>query len=228
METDPGIIRKFAEAITPPNWNFFLSPGEIEYAPNTLNIGLEILDGEEAEARHKRARKPFAGRIGAPMFFNPLSSLARTVPQAAAQLERLGDGLVAEVQIQLCPHFGAWRETLVHELAHVAATRWKARRYKAAGARLEFMDHNVEEEEHGPIFLKAFRRVIVRTRSAFGREVNVKAMWWSYCDYADQLGRAGEFSENSLLALAPKRVLIEWSMARVIREHRMQNKNFPS
>ncbi len=212
---------RFADAITPANWNIVANTGMYRYVPNTLNIWLDVLEREQVPAyRNSGACETFAGRVKEIMRFFQLDVLRDYVADAAEALAMYGPGSIASIQVQVCRDQGDWRDTLVHELAHVAATRWKAQQLKPVKRDLGYIGHDAENEGHGPIFLKAFRRMIFRTMTTFGDRIRTRMMWWEYCYYADRLYTEEDFTLNPFLQGVPKRMLIEWSMSKIMQEHR--------
>ena len=60
---------------------------------------------------------------------------------------------------------------MVHEMAHIAAVRAHARRLgrKEVKSR-SIVGYTFEKKMHGPLFCKAFQRMIIRTEKAYGKE----------------------------------------------------------
>jgi hypothetical protein len=167
-------IEFFANMITPPTWNVFLKHKDYRYKPGTLNIWLQILD-EEQRAELEENEHEFIGRVTSPMEFNLISHCKDFQPDAAKALEKYGDGIISSSHIQICPESDIEVEcTIVHELAHIAVARRKAQQLKLFKNRLWLMSHKIDgEDEHGPTFLKAYKRMIKRTEKIFGVHMTI-------------------------------------------------------
>jgi len=183
MSFDHEFVRRFADGITPSNWNVVLHPRHYRYKPGTLNIWLQILGVREA-IQHFAVDGPFMGRVWGPMLFARLSSIMSAIPEARRAFEQYGDGSVGRIHIQLCAHVGDWRFIIVHELAHVAVTRYMARKSRPYRADRMFVAGDAEEERHqSPLFRKALFRMISRAEAVFGRSIATEAMWQAYLNY---------------------------------------------
>ena len=151
MTFEPEAVRRFADIITPPNWNVVLHPRDYRYKPGTLNVWLQILTEKEA-IQIFALEGPFLGRVWGPMFFIKLSNIVSRIPEARRAFEKYGDGSVARVHIQLCPSMRDWRLVVVHELAHVAVARYKARKMLPFKGEQVLVVGDPEEERHqGPL-----------------------------------------------------------------------------
>jgi len=189
----PAQMVEFANRITPPNWNIFTAyHGRFNYAPNTLNVWLELLTEEQADDLDEE----FIAQVRGAMWFSDLEPMGK------------GKGFIAKIDMQMNPFFfDVWQEAMAHELAHVAVTRLSARSMPRS---LRFgIAQNVEPEMHGPLFLKAFRCMILRAKAAYGKELDVKDMWFSYCMYVDGL-KQKDSVKKKLFGLAPKKAYQQW------------------
>ncbi len=163
------VIRQFADTITPPNWNVVLCPEDYKYKPGTLNIWLQVLDAMES-AKLFASEGPFLGRVWGPMWFTRLSSVKGSIAGAARGFEIHGDGSIGRVHIQICPHMGNWRSIVIHELAHLAATRCRAREIRAFRGDNVFVANEKTIDSHdGPLFRKALFRMIRRAEAKWGQ-----------------------------------------------------------
>ena len=170
-------IEFFANEITPPTWNVFLDDKDYSYKPRTLNIWLEILDEEERSELGEETHE-FIGRVTKPMEFYLISQCKDFQPEAARALKKYGDGIISSSRIQICPESDAEIEcTIVHELSHIAVARRKAQQLKPVKNNLPLMSHKIDgEDEHGPTFQKAYKRMILRTENHFGNDLTM-SMW---------------------------------------------------
>jgi hypothetical protein len=170
-------IEFFANEITPPTWNVFLDNKDYSFKAGTLNIWLEILDEEERSELGEETHE-FIGRVTKPMKFFLISQCKVFQPEAARALKKYGDGIISSSRIQICPESDAELEcTIVHELSHIAVARRKAQQLKAVKNNLSLMSHKIDgEDEHGPTFQKAYKRMILRTENIFGNDLTM-AMW---------------------------------------------------
>ena len=170
-------IEFFANEITPPTWNVFLDNKDYSFKAGTLNIWLEILDEEERSELGEETHE-FIGRVTKPMEFYLISQCKVFQPEAARALKKYGDGIISSSRIQICPGSDAELEcTIVHELSHIAVARLKTRQTKPVKNNLALMSHKIDgEDEHGPTFQKAYKRMILRTENIFGNDLTM-AMW---------------------------------------------------
>ena len=101
-------------------------------------------------------------------------------------------GKVAKITVQLWPHLGDWRSTLVHELAHIAVYRWRAfmtKDYKKGSLSKSYHDENLRmslikeqltmEDHHGPRFQKALLSLTKRALREFGEEIPEHDVFWN-------------------------------------------------
>jgi hypothetical protein len=178
-------IEFFANEITPPTWNVFLDHKDYRYKPRTLNIWLEILE-EEQRSELEEVEHEFIGRVPTPMQFGLISHCTDFQSDAVTALEQYGDGVISSSQIQICPESDIEIEcTIVHELSHIAVTRRKAQQSKPAKNILSLMSHTIDgEDEHGPTFLKAYKRMIIRTEKIFGDNKTIP-MWLDLSYYKE-------------------------------------------
>jgi len=188
MSFEQEALRRFADGITPSNWNVVLHPRHYCYKPRTLNIWVQILGVREA-IQYFAVDGPFMGRVWGPMWFGRLSSIMGGIPEAKRAFEQYGDGSIGRIHIQLCSHLGDLRFIVVHELAHVAVTRLKARKMRPYKVSSIFVAGDAEEEKHqGPLFRKALFRMISRAEAVYGRNAATETMWQAYLNYARNEG----------------------------------------
>ena len=201
-------MRRFADRVTPKNWNIILHEKDALETAGVLNILLSIQgqnsqvysdaygnkcyeyqgrSGETYYANrygdifHKNQVKPVLGMVLGRMTFKELKPLG-------------GDkkGKVARIIVQLWPDLGDWRVTLVHELAHVAVYRWRAfmtkdykkhglfKRYPAENLRASIIKERLTlENHHGPRFQKALLSLIKRAVREFREEIPQNDVFWN-------------------------------------------------
>lgn len=173
-------IKIFAYTITPPNWNISVNPEDRKYKSGTLNICLEVLSIKEREHRlGDDFMEIFSGRVKGPMNFYPISMFKG--PKTMEAFNRHDEGYIAEIPLEIYPGIDTREEvfdTLVHELAHIAVVRREAQKLGRENRILQGkVEQNIEgESNHGFLFQKAFRRMIIRTEKVFGKEIT-KKMW---------------------------------------------------
>jgi hypothetical protein len=94
-------------------------------------------------------------------------------------------GKVARISVRLWPYLGDWKETLIHELAHVAVYRYQAFRTKDYTHKALFRNPwNIDlksllieqeillEGHHGPSFQKAFFTLTRRVAREFRMDIS--------------------------------------------------------
>jgi hypothetical protein len=171
-------IKQFAEKIVPPNWNIYYDPEEFRYKPGTLNIHLLIQKEKNDELSPLEDEDhEFVGVISGPMHFYQVSTFKKNAGAMKA-IEQYGDGSIARITFVINLIYGADEEAIVHELAHIAAVRYKAQQIgKNHRDRSPIVTQEIERgSRHGPLFQKALHRMIIRTEAALGREA-AKIMW---------------------------------------------------
>ena len=144
-------MRRFADQITPANWNVVLHPKDDKLAPNILNIFLRIQDSDHRDPGGTTCKALFSGG----MLFSNLKDIG---------IDHKGS--VAQVVVQLWPYSGDWKEALIHELAHVAVYRCLAFRMKTYKdePRMTLPEADYEQDPHGVTFKKAFSIMKKRSR----------------------------------------------------------------
>ena len=184
-------IRGFADRITPKSWNVVLEPENEIKEPGILNILISIQNpGSEVFADYfgnkcypcestrgikyfeniygdvflKNQVNPALGMVSGRMVFKDLKTHLT---------ERKGK--MAKITIKLWPYLGDWKETLIHELAHVAVYRYHA--FKTKNYRSKTLFRNpwdvnsrevlvretlMREGHHGPSFQRAFSTLAKR------------------------------------------------------------------
>lgn len=92
-------IRRFAEMLTPSNWNVFIDYKHFKEERGILNIYLDIRD---------------AGSEKEPIFYGMVHGGMNFLKG------------VASIHVVLQPQITNWKKLILHELAHVAVYRWIA------------------------------------------------------------------------------------------------------
>jgi len=200
-------MRRFADRITPKNWNIILHEKDALETSGVLNILLSI-QGQDSqvyadiygnkcyEYEGRGAEKYFANKYGDVLHKNQVKPVLGMVlgRMTFKEVKSFGGdkkGKVAKIIVQFWPDLGDWRVTLVHELAHVAVYRWRAfmtKDYKKQGL---FKRHPVEnlrasiikeqstmESHHGPRFQKALLSLAKRAIREFGEEIPEDDVFW--------------------------------------------------
>jgi hypothetical protein len=201
-------MRRFADRVTPKNWNVILHEKNALETAGVLNIILSI-QGQDSQVFsdahgnkcyeyqetggetyfanrygdifHKHQVRPVLGMVLGRMTFKELRSC-----------EGNKKGKVAKIIVQLWPDLGDWRVTLVHELAHVAVYRWRAfvtKEYKKQGLFKRYVGENLRmniireqlsmENHHGPRFQNAFLSLIKRVIREFQEEIPEDDVFWN-------------------------------------------------
>ncbi|MBN1932260.1 MAG: hypothetical protein JW786_11695 [Desulfobacterales bacterium] len=144
-------IRRFADQITPKNWNVVLHPKDDKLSANILNILLRIQDSDYPDSADTAAKAVLSGGI----LFSNLKDIG--IDQK---------GSVAQVVLQLWPRSGDWKAALIHELARVAVYRCLAFRMKTYKdePRMTLPEADNELEPHGVTFEKALSIMKKRSR----------------------------------------------------------------
>ena len=200
-------IRGFAERITPKSWNIILNEKDALKTAGVLNILLSIQGQNNLVYADIYGNKcyEYKGRYGEKYFANKFGDVlpkSRVKPvlgmvlgrMTFKELKSLGcdkKGKIAKIIVQLWPHLGDWRVTLIHELAHVAVYRWRAfmtKNYKKQGLFKGYPGENLRasiikeqltvESHHGPKFQKALLSLVKRTIREFGEEIPEDDVFW--------------------------------------------------
>lgn len=202
------VVLKFANKISPANWHCFSDHRQFKYRPGILNVQIEIIDDECVDEGEE-----FLGQIKGPMFFYSISFFKNVCPEAMAALEKYGDGSISISKMQLCSYWGGlWREIVIHEFAHIAEDRFRARKQRAFRPGQLYVDKTKEEfeEQHGELFLRAYARMIQRSEAACGKDFKSADSWRHYCFYADRLNPEPNIRKNPLLRVVPTRYRLKW------------------
>ena len=200
-------IRRFADRITPKNWNVVLRPEDEIEAPGILNIlisiqkpesevftdyfgnkcypceskdGIRYFENRYGDVFFKNQVKPALGMVSGRMIFKDLKTY---------MTDRKGK--MAKIKIKLWPYLGDWKGTLIHELAHVAVYRYKA--LKTGEYRKKALFQNpweidtktlfihgtlLREGHHGSAFQRAFSSLAKRAIREFGAQIPPEDMFW--------------------------------------------------
>ena len=102
----------------------------------------------------------FVGGVKGPIHFNHFSLFAKIDSKSLAALEKYGDKTMGTIDMELNRTYLSIT-TFIHELAHVAVLRWQAWQ---VGKKYRIED----ETMHGPIFQKAYERLIIRAEKLLG------------------------------------------------------------
>ena len=201
-------IRRFADRITPKNWNIILHEKDALETSGVLNILLSI-QGQNSQVysdRYGNKCYEYQGRGGETYFANIYGDIFhknQVKPVLGMVLGRMTfkklkffdndkKGKVAKIMVQLWPDLGDWRVTLVHELAHVAVYRWRAFRTKDYNKQrlfIRYLGENLRssiikeqltlENHHGPRFQKALLSLIQRAIREFREEISEDDDLWN-------------------------------------------------
>lgn len=189
---------QFAKRIVPKNWNVTLNELDFKYKPGILNLILRSmrqkhsgLDGRIAEvhgpmsitklSKERIIYKNFSSKFQEDRFLK--------IEQA---LLTHGDGNIAQQEIWIYPDAEepensgcTWKGTLIHELAHVAVNRYAVFKIKALRKEICLVDslQDLEENMHGPYFLKAYEIMIDRAVSTFEDQLEEDVMDDVFIDY---------------------------------------------
>ena len=118
------------------------------------------------------------------MCFYMNSELIKNEPRVIESIKKFGVVKIGKSHLQIYPDRET-REllnTLVHELAHIAADRWLAYKTKEYNKKwkkewrceIDSLSLRNENINHGPLFEKAFRLITIRKEKAFGKESDEK------------------------------------------------------
>ena len=200
-------IRRFAERITPKSWNIILHEKDALETAGVLNILLSIqgqytqvytdIYGNKCyEYKGRCGEKYFTNKYGDVFHKNQVKPVLGMVlgRMTFKEIKPFGNdkrGKVANIIVQLWPHLGDWRVTLVHELAHVAVYRWRAfmtKDYDKKGLFKMHLGENLRariikeqltmESHHGPRFQKALLSLVKRAIREFGEEIPEDDVFW--------------------------------------------------
>jgi hypothetical protein len=200
-------MRRFADRITPKSWNIILHEKNALETAGVLNILLSI-QGQDSQVyadRYGNKCYEYKGRYGEKYFANRYGDVLhknQVKPVLGMVLGRMtfkelksfgGDkkGKIAKIIVQLWPHIGDWRVSLVHELAHVAVYRWRAfmtKDYKKQGLFKRYVGENLRtsiireqwtmENHHGFRFQKALLSLAKRAIREFEEEIPGDDVFW--------------------------------------------------
>ncbi|MGD8770027.1 MAG: hypothetical protein PVJ06_08280 [Desulfobacterales bacterium] len=205
-------IQRFADRITPKNWNVVLRPEDEIKEPGVLNVliriqkpeteiftdyfgnkcypyeskdGIKYFVNRYGDVFLRNQVKPALGMVSGRMVFKDLKS---------TQTERKGK--FAKITIKLWPYLGDWKGTLIHELAHVAVYRYtafKTKEYRKKNLfkntwnmnpKTLFLKKTLQiEGHHGPAFQRSFSMLAKRAIREFGAEIPSDDIFWMTIRY---------------------------------------------
>jgi hypothetical protein len=158
--------------IVPKNWHIIPLGQKMVLKPNAFNILLWVYPGPEPEDEEEWEEwfeNGFVGCVKGPIHFTPISVWREAYPEAEEATEKYGDRLVARIEMQLIKEW-LGIDTFIHELAHIAVVRWHAQRLgKRHRDEITLVGQDAEKEQHGPMFQKAYERLIVRAEKILGK-----------------------------------------------------------
>ena len=182
--TKQSKIKAFIDKITPPNWNIYIKKEEFKYKPGTLNIKLEVFKNLNDCSAEWEDEEDWFGRVKGPMCFYLNSEFIKNEPRVIESIKKFGEGKIGRSHLQIYPdrETGELLDTLVHELAHIAADRWLAYKTKEYNkewkkewkCEIDSLSLGNENINHGPLFNKAFRLITIRKEKALGKESDEK------------------------------------------------------
>ncbi len=160
----------FARSIAPRNWQFikFCDLESIIYKPGMFFIEVGFYDSSNEELDY---RSEDAVGYAKYISLRP-ASLFTTFESARAAYKKYGEFSIASSAIHLDKVY-LGKDVMLHEMAHLAATRLTmAGLYKQADI-LSYFCHTVHEEGkdmHGLIFQRAYKNLIDRAVKLYGPE----------------------------------------------------------
>jgi len=157
-------IRDFAEKITPRTWNICLNKNEYIQRAEILNVYIDFLAGQRLREAEKEVGDVFEGRIPSPIRMESNGRLfIVNVELCVEPILDINNELVREMKP---------KETLVHELAHVAVNRWEDWRFKTHKLSTPRENRKYDQaNSHGHAFYRAFELLIIRTEKQFGSDM---------------------------------------------------------
>jgi len=173
-------IRRFADRITPKNWNIWIYPKDCKYIPRILSIRLWFHNDDTIDAR--------MGSVHGSIQVYPISIFKEVNPEAAKALKKYGDGSSTQVTIEIYPVsvFVGLEDTIIHELAHVAVGRYETWQQKPLKHKSPFVFKEPEDGMHGTLFQRFYRIMLHRAEKVFGKE-RVKEQWRNLEFYEKEL-----------------------------------------
>ena len=205
-------IQRFADRITPKNWNVILRPEDEIKEPGALNVLIRIQKPETEvftdyfgnkcySYENEKGNKYFVNRYGDVFLRDQVKPAlgmvaGRMVFKDLKSMRTERKGKVAKITIKLWPYLGDWKGTLIHELAHVAVYRYNAFKTKAYKEKALFKNPwNIDpkmliikkklqrEGHHGQSFQKAFSMLAKRAIREFGAEISADDIFWKTIRY---------------------------------------------
>ncbi|MGD2030463.1 MAG: hypothetical protein PVG86_11080 [Desulfobacterales bacterium] len=200
-------IQRFADRVTPKNWNVILRPEDEIKEPGVLNVLIRIQKPETEVFTDYSGNKcyPYENEKGIKYFVNRYGDVflrnqvkpalgmvsGRMVFKDLKSTRTKRKGKVAKITIKLWPYLGDWKGTLIHELAHVAVYRYNAFKTKAYNEKALFknpwnIDPNMFfikkklqcQGHHGQSFQRAFSMLAKRAIREFGDEIPAGDIFW--------------------------------------------------
>lgn len=167
MELMVKEIVVFLKPIIPRNWNILSMWGNKKvFKPNALNITINILP--EGYFDEDPEEEIFLGEVKGPLLFYPINLFTSEYLEVRRAAKKYPHACFSQIDLRLSYYWNWDREgTLIHEMAHIAAVRLHARRIGRKDRTLVGLNF---EKDHSPLFRKAFRRLIIRTEKAYGKE----------------------------------------------------------
>jgi hypothetical protein len=175
---------RYANKVTPPNWNIYTDPSEHKCSPRALNIHLLLIDTTPSdwEKRQRETGLIVPAAMTRAHIYKNISEAIGRKPDMKDECRSNRDGVFADTEIWMFPLvlqkenqdlFAA----LVHELAHVAVSRLLARKYRPfKSGHIQTINSAVmlEENMHGPTYQKALQRFALRVEATWGQEAAEK------------------------------------------------------
>ena len=177
-------IIEFTMPIIPQSWQIHPVWQLVDsYKRGYLYIKLIVIDKDyflkevdEYLANEDEYPPPRVGGVKGPMFFYPIrlfKKVSKGFPGRKSIIPKCNpNASFASVELMIVGNFMGWHTTIVHEYAHIAAMRVLARK---KGIHEGILVEDFDEPMHGPLFQKAYRRMIIRTENAYGKDM-VKVM----------------------------------------------------
>jgi hypothetical protein len=161
----------FAQGIAPPNWQFIALAdfGKAVLKPRAMVIQVWTYSDEGFDEDEE---EQFCG-MAKPITLRPVSLFADAYVSAKKAYERYGDFLIASSEIKLNDAY-LDESTMLHEIAHVAASRMAMRYRNRRNDSFSIYSHKMFEkdnDEHGEIFQSAYAVMINRAEKTYGYDL---------------------------------------------------------